>query len=76
MERAYVAPFPTSTTLLMERRRVLSKLSGADWVAIVLIVCCCTLIGTGHNSVVEYVLASVATAYGFGKVIREKRKKK
>lgn len=54
----------------------MSKLSGADWVAIVLIVCCCTLIGTGHNSVVEYILASIATAYGFGKVAAARRKKK
>jgi len=53
----------------------MSKLSGADWVAIVIIVCCATLILFGHNSYVEYILGGVAAAYGFGKVAKSAIKK-
>ena len=44
------------------------KITGADIVAIVLIIGCFTMIGMGKNHVVEYVLLSVASGYGIVKV--------
>lgn len=52
------------------------KLKREDVIALVLILGCFVLIGMGKNHVVEYTLASIAAAYGIGRLTIPKIRKK
>lgn len=54
----------------------MKKLTGRDLIAAILIIGCLTLIGLDKDHVVEYVLLSVATAYGLVQVVTKKNFRK
>lgn len=52
------------------------KFVAADVIAVILIIGCFILVGLGKNGAVDITLASVAGAYGLGRLVVPKIKKK